>query len=167
MQLEVLHYLAICNRYSNTPLAITEYLGLTRGTVSQTLMVLHNKGLVSKRPDERDKRVVHLSLTGEGEKLVQKAVPASLLQAGCARLSGKEQTMVMEAMNKLLLACQQANRMSSFGVCSTCRHNQRTADGGYFCGLTREPLSAPDIALICREHAYVRAEEGTPRLTGV
>lgn len=156
MQLEVLHYLAICNRYSNSPLAITEYLGLTRGTVSQTLMVLHNKGLVSKQTDEKDKRVVHLSLTAQGRKLVEKAVPASLLQAACARLSGKEQAMVIEAMNKLLLACQQANQMSSFGVCSTCRHNQRPADGGYFCGLTQEPLSAADIVLICREHAHVK-----------
>ena len=33
IQLSALLYLARCNRYSNTPLAVTEYLGLTKGTV--------------------------------------------------------------------------------------------------------------------------------------
>lgn len=153
VQLNVLHYLAICNRYSDTPLAVTEYLGLTRGTVSQTLIALQNKGLVSKETDKKDKRVVHLKLTRKGEKLVGNAVPAALLRAACERLSPEEQTKVVEAMKKLLLACQQANQMNSFGVCHTCRHNQCTADGGYFCGLTKEPLTSSDIVLICREHA--------------
>ena len=37
VQLSALHYLARCNRYSDTPLGVTEYLGLTKGTVSQSL----------------------------------------------------------------------------------------------------------------------------------
>lgn len=40
VQLSALHYLARCNRYSDTPLGVTEYLGLTKGTVSQSLKVL-------------------------------------------------------------------------------------------------------------------------------
>ena len=42
VQVEVLHYLSICNKYSDTPMAVTEYLGLTKGTVSQTLKVLES-----------------------------------------------------------------------------------------------------------------------------
>ena len=34
VQLEALHYLSICNCYSDTPMAVTEYLGQTKGTVS-------------------------------------------------------------------------------------------------------------------------------------
>ena len=48
VQLEVLHYLSICNQYSDTPMAVTEYLGQTKGTVSQTLKVLENKALLVK-----------------------------------------------------------------------------------------------------------------------
>ena len=46
IQLEALHYLAQCNRYSDTPQAVTDFLGQTKGTVSQTLKVLENRGLV-------------------------------------------------------------------------------------------------------------------------
>ena len=45
VQQEALYYLSICNRYSDTTLAVTEYLGLTKGTVSQSLKVLENKTL--------------------------------------------------------------------------------------------------------------------------
>ena len=43
MQLQPVHmqallYLSQANRYSNTPQALTEYLGLTKGTVSQSLL---------------------------------------------------------------------------------------------------------------------------------
>lgn len=37
---EILEYLGRCNRYSNTAQALTEYLGLTKGSVSQSLKLL-------------------------------------------------------------------------------------------------------------------------------
>jgi DNA-binding MarR family transcriptional regulator len=43
VQLEVLNYLSSCNRYSDTPMAVTEYLGQTKGTVSQTIKTLEKK----------------------------------------------------------------------------------------------------------------------------
>ena len=40
VHLATLRYLCNCNRFSNTASAITEYLGQTKGTISQTLKVL-------------------------------------------------------------------------------------------------------------------------------
>ncbi len=48
VQFEALQYIANCNRYSDTPMAVTEFLGQTKGTVSQTLKVLEKKGLIEK-----------------------------------------------------------------------------------------------------------------------
>ena len=152
VQLEALHYLAFCNRYSNTPLAVAEYLGLTKGTVSQTLKVLESRGLIHKMSDERDKRIVHLRVTSAGQTLLEKAIPAPLLRAACAQLSEEERARIVAGMRALLLACQRANSMKSFGLCYTCRHHQRTGEGGHFCGLTQEALSAAEITQICREH---------------
>ena len=70
VQFEALNYLAHCNRYSDTPMAVTEYLGQTKGTVSQTLKVLENKGLIVKIGDDKDKRVSHLKLTEAGKSLI-------------------------------------------------------------------------------------------------
>ncbi len=156
VQLEALHYLAICNRYSDTPRAVAEYLGLTKGTVSQTLKVLESKSLITKTSDGRDKRVIHLKPSPAGQRLLEKAIPAPSLQAACARLPEEQQASIVAGMKTLLLACQRANSMKSFGLCHTCLHNQRTGEGGYFCGLTQEALSTEEVMRICREHTSGR-----------
>lgn len=59
---QVLDYLSRCNRFSDSPAALTNYLGMTRGTVSQTLQLLEKKGYIKKTTDSNDRRMVHLSL---------------------------------------------------------------------------------------------------------
>ena len=63
VHLEALHFLSICNRYSDTPMAVTDYLGATKGTVSQTLKVLETKGYLTKVVDVKDRRVQHLKVS--------------------------------------------------------------------------------------------------------
>ena len=40
VHLQALNYLSRCNKYSDTPAALTNYLGMTKGTVSQSLSLL-------------------------------------------------------------------------------------------------------------------------------
>jgi DNA-binding MarR family transcriptional regulator len=68
VQLQALIYLSKANRYSNTPQALAEYLGLTKGTVSQTLLLLDRRGLIERFEDEIDRRVVRLRLSAAGER---------------------------------------------------------------------------------------------------
>lgn len=153
VQLEALHYLTQCNRYSDTPQAVTEYLALTKGTVSQTLNVLEEKGLLMKRADKNDKRVVHLKPTARGCRLVEQLVPAESLAGGIHRMSDADQHATIEGLRMLLGAVQMANDMKTFAACHTCRFNQKR-EGHYFCELTQEPLADHDVTLICREHQY-------------
>ena len=48
-QWEALRYIARANRYSRSPSAVAEYLGATKGTVSQTLKALEHKGCTKGR----------------------------------------------------------------------------------------------------------------------
>lgn len=152
VQLEVMHYLSICNRFSDTPMAVTEYLGLTKGTVSQTLKVLEKKELLSKKLDEIDKRISHLKLTAKGEKLLNKTIPTTMFVKACEALPDKKQSEITSSLKQLLITLLQANDLKTFGVCSSCRYNSKTENGGYFCRLVEQPLSVEDIELICREH---------------
>lgn len=151
VQLEVLHYLSICNRHSNIPVALSEYLGLTKGTVSQTLSVLENKGYIQKTPDDKDKRVIHLHLTAKGKALVAATIPPTLLKLAIGQMSPSQQQQLTAGLNTLLKAMQSAHRFKAFGVCKTCRHLQLTGEGHY-CGLTQLPLAAEELERICREH---------------
>lgn len=154
VQIEALHYLSSCNRYSNTPLAVAEYLGLTKGTVSQTLSVLESYGLVEKIPDVSDKRVVRLVLTPLGHEFADAAIPPRLLKSAIDTLSGQRRGEILAALQTILQAMQQANQLKSFGLCKTCRYHRQQPDGSRWCGLTREALMPADAEKICREHDY-------------
>ena len=59
-QWETLRFLSCANRYSRRPSALAEFLGTTKGTVSQTLKCLEGKGYVRRVKPEGDRRGVLL-----------------------------------------------------------------------------------------------------------
>jgi len=152
VHLETLRFLTQCNRYSDTPRAVTEFLGLTKGTVSQTLKLLEQKGLLRKHGDAADRRIVHLKPTPRGRRVVA-GVPEGL-RRGLEAMSAADAAALADSLRRLLRAVQQANGFQTFGACHTCRFNQRDAVGEAWCGLTHEPLTDQDIRLLCREHQY-------------
>lgn len=150
IQVSALHYLSRCNHYSNTPLAVTDYLGLTKGTVSQSLKALESKGLIRKEADARDKRSVHLELTDKGRELVAELTPPAFLREAAAAM-GKQAQELELLLKALLINIQQREQVPGFGLCQSCRFHQ-LRDDGPFCGLTQEPLAPTAVQLICREH---------------
>lgn len=150
VQLEVLDYIRRANRYSDTATAVTEYLGLTKGTVSQTLKVLLSRGYIIKRIDSDDKRVSRLKVTPAGLKALRSCRPSPLLKKAGKLLEGDELDATVERLSDLLQVLQETNNDRSFGQCAGCVHNMGKR-GDRWCGLTREPLSDPETELICRE----------------
>ena len=55
----------------DTVSALAEANRTSRPAVSKAVDALVNKGLVSRLPDERDRRHVHLTLTPEGQRLLE------------------------------------------------------------------------------------------------
>ena len=151
VHLHVLRYLSICNQYSDTPQAVSDYLGITKGTASQTILVLQNKKLLSKKQDATDKRKFHLAITRSGEKLVESSTPPPLLSHAIEALPESTKKKLASDLTSLLKSLQFKNSSYSFGVCKTCHH---FIDNGtnYLCGLTREQLHSADVEKICREH---------------
>ena len=155
VQVEALLYLSRCNRYSDTPQAVATYLSSTKGTVSQTIKVLERQGLVAKRPDADDRRIVRLGLTAAGERLARElAVPEALEEV--LRADGAREERLAVLLEALLADLQRVGGHRSFGICHSCRFHLRE-DGGARCGLTQEPLSVADASRICREHEPAEA----------
>lgn len=148
IHVQVLSYLARANRYSDLPIAVAEYFGITRGTVSQTLTVLERKGYVQRTPDTRDKRRVHLRLTAAGEGVLQDSWTGRI-EAALDSLP-REGAELERALRGLLTSLQRLNGQRSFGVCRECVHFLAAGEG-WRCGLTGEPLLAKETGRICRE----------------
>ncbi len=152
VHLGILNYLARCNRFSNTPAAVTDYLGSTKGTVSQSLLVLERGGLIFKRSDPRDRRVVHLELTEAGSKLCGEPAVSALWETARQALGEEEWAAAEATVEKLLREVQKANRARTFGQCRGCQHLLREGREQFQCGLTGEPLLPAETLQICREH---------------
>jgi DNA-binding MarR family transcriptional regulator len=147
IHVQVLHYLAQANRYSDLPIAIAEYFGITRGTVSQTLTVLERKGLLEKVPDARHGRRVHLGLTAAGRAVLDGSW-CERVEAALGELP--EAAAMEESLRGLLRLLQRMNGQRPFGLCRQCRHFLDEA-GGARCGLTGEILAPGQTLRICRE----------------
>jgi len=150
-QLDALTYLSRCNRYSDTPAALADFLGCSRGTVSQTLLALERKGFVEKAPDSADRRVVHCSLTAPGKRALAAAAARDPLARGLEQLSEEDKDRVTDLLLPVLASAQEARGGLTFGLCKTCVHFRRRGRR-YQCGLTGEPLTTAESKLICREH---------------
>ena len=111
---ETLHYLRDANRFSRTLAAVTAYLGLTKGTVSQTLKTLEGKGLVSKEIDPGDRRSKRLALTRPGEQML-KHDPLTDLCAAIDELPGELRECLETGLRQLLNNRLNAQQRAAFG----------------------------------------------------
>jgi DNA-binding MarR family transcriptional regulator len=152
-QREALRFLSRTNRYSDSPSALTRYLGATKGTISQTLIALERKGLIAKSARESGPRSVRLSLTAKGREALAND-PWTELSAAAEALGGKTRRRLQRGLEELLEGELKRASLASFGACSACRYfrergREGDAKGPHLCMLYEEPLTAEDSRLIC------------------
>jgi MarR family transcriptional regulator, negative regulator of the multidrug operon emrRAB len=150
VHLHALIYLSKANRYSNTPQALADYLGLTKGTVSQTLLLLDRRGLIERFEDDIDRRVVRLRLSSAGEQLLAESQPALARQKATRNISPNRIRNATSALREALVTLQQDNEGTVFGSCSSCAHCQKLSQRIYRCGQMGDRLSGPETRKLCR-----------------
>jgi DNA-binding MarR family transcriptional regulator len=151
-QWEALRYFARANRFSRSPSALTAYLGMTKGTVSQTMTALERKGLIDKTTGAADRRHVQVEVTAKGRKLL-KSDPLDGMAAALSRLPAGHRRELKNDLGEILRMTLRQRDGHPFGACKTCRYFQKNAPGGapHKCGLLLEPLSTADGEMICVE----------------
>jgi DNA-binding MarR family transcriptional regulator len=159
VHLQSLIYLSKANRYSNTPQALAEYLGLTKGTVSQTLLLLDRRGLIERFEDDIDRRVVRLRLSSAGERLLYESQPALAWQNATRNISPNRIRNAVSALREALTQLQEDNEGAAFGVCHNCSWCQKLSQRIYRCGRMGDRLSGPETRRICRIFEAKKTEE--------
>lgn len=145
---EILEYLAICNSYSDTLMAVAEYLHLTKGTVSQSIQVLQRKGYLEKEIDQEDRRVTHLKLLPLGEKIIE---PVDYFKPVDDTPDMTEASVLMAALEKTLSFLQKDNNLRTFGNCTTCKYFSEE-EAHYLCNASDHIIYSTEIDKVCKEH---------------
>lgn len=150
VHVQALIYLARANRYSNTPQALAEYLGLTKGTVSQTLLLLDRRGFIERFEDDVDRRVVRLRLSSAGEQFLADAQPTLAWQNATRNISPNRIRNATSALREALATLQEDNEGTVFGECGSCSWCQKLSQRIYRCGRMGDRLSGPETRKLCR-----------------
>ncbi len=152
-QWEALRFVARANRYSSTPGALSEFLGTTKGTVSQTLIALEAKGYVLRIRGTEDRRQVGLTLTDAGRTLLEQD-PISDIENAAAKMPPDQGEVLLRSLTRLLHDVQARHGVKEFGVCAECtlfcvNEPEVKAAGGGVCGMTGDNLSEEESGKIC------------------
>lgn len=150
VQWHMLTYLAAANRFSRTAKAVTAWLGQTKGSVSQTIAVLEKKGLIARRRDGDDHRIVRLDLTAAGRALLD-APPASAAGTMLAVLPADERAHFMRLVTVMLVGTIARQGGRAFGQCHACRYFEPGGAGGHHCAALDVALTDEDSRHICYE----------------
>jgi DNA-binding MarR family transcriptional regulator len=155
-QWEALRFLARANRFSNSPGALTRYLGATKGTISQTVKALERKKLIEKSERPGEKRSVVLRLTRAGSDMMARD-PWSVLARSLEALGGKTRRRMEKGLVEVLAQEITRRVAPSFGSCATCRFwradaRHGDAQGPHLCMLYDEPLTEAEAMQICIAH---------------
>lgn len=158
IHLQAMLFLSRANRYSNTPQALADYLGLTKGTVSQSLLLLDRRGLIERYEDELDRRVVRLRPSAAGEQFLAEAQPAIVWQNATRNLSPNRIRNAVSALRESVSTLQEDNEAPVFGTCPGCVYFQRLSTRAFRCGLMGDRLSPPETRKLCREFTAKTSE---------
>lgn len=148
VQRSALEYLRDANRFSRSPSHVAEFLGTTRGTMSQTLKALLRKGLVAEIRSEVDKRSISYTLTQTGLAMLKED---SVIAVALKNLKDQDVVDLEGGLRQTLQQALKLNNGKSFGQCKSCRYHE-AAKGAAFCQLLSLPISVEDIEKICVEH---------------
>lgn len=159
-QWEALRFVARANRTSCSPGALADFMGSTKGTVSQTLKALESKGLIERCRKPGDRRAVQISLTPRGAELLTKD-PLGQIHDALAACSEADQVRVVAGIEQLLGMVQNHQDIPEFGQCLGCCYYKpeactETNSVGCRCGVSGELFSSLELDKICVDFSPLR-----------
>jgi DNA-binding MarR family transcriptional regulator len=152
-QWAALRYLSRANRFSRTVSAFAEFHATTRGTASQTVQRLVDRGFVRKSPSVVDGRSIRLDLAKKGRDTLEDD-PLSDLVAAFRSLQPAVRARFVRTLKELVARVGQVRGGRSFGTCPACLHFDcdgrcRGDPAECWCNLFEQPLDVAETDELC------------------
>jgi len=149
LQLRILGFVADHAGQSVGVARLADELQVTRPTVSDSVKLLVDRGLLARKPDPHDGRSHALRLTAAGRKHLPAAGPFA---AALATLPVRERETMLLALMHLLEALLSRGDVQVQRMCWTCAHYRGDRQGKHHCILLRQDLALAELRTDCPEH---------------
>lgn len=146
-QWTALRFLSRANAATRTPSGFASFHATTRGTATQTLKSLEQKGLIARRKCPDDGRSVRFELTLEGMATLSRD-PLRDLALSLATLPAALQGALAEALPLLVAHLAARRDAPSFGTCRDCQHYS-DSDAEAYCACMAAGLAATELDRLC------------------
>jgi DNA-binding MarR family transcriptional regulator len=129
---------------------------MTKATISDSIKVLEQKGLIKRTDDVFDSRSFNFSLTDQGQKLT------GMIENFTLPLDGAISTMSPEKKEQLLLSVLElVHRLNLTGIispqrmCYNCFYYNGDRQQTHFCNLMQKELAIDELRVECPEHKVI------------
>ena len=135
---------------------LSERLGVTLPTISDSVRVLVEKGMVAKTPDPRHPRASLIAPTARGQAVGARARswPEYLAEA-VETLTDTEQAVFYTGVTKMIQSLQERGLVPVNRMCVTCtsfRPHVHEGEKPHHCALTDNPMADVQLRLDCADH---------------
>jgi DNA-binding MarR family transcriptional regulator len=153
IQIQVLLFLYYHSSDKSRISYLADEFNMTKATMSDSVRILFQKGLVEKQLDQSDARSHLMHLTEAGRRIaIDTEHYASIMEESLAGLSPLLQQSMMEGLLELIAGLSRSGVITAQRMCTSCRYYSRRS-GKVFCSLLQQELSSIEIRLDCPEHS--------------
>lgn len=126
---------------------------LTKATISDSIKVLEQKGLIKRTDDAFDSRSFNFSLTDQGTKLTGMIENFTLpLDGAIATLSTQQKDQFLMSVLDLIYRLNKTGIISTQRMCYSCFYYRGDMQQNHFCNLMQKPLAIDELRIECPEH---------------
>ena len=140
----------------NTVSHLAKVFQMTKATVSDSVRVLVNKGLLQKVASEKDKRSFYLELSASGRKVTDEAEGYTKeIQHQLGKMDKVRSEALFKGLYDLLDGLNQQGVIPIQRMCFGCAFYQGDKDSSHHCTLLKKNLQTSQIRLDCAEFEAV------------
>ncbi|GMQ75776.1 MAG: MarR family transcriptional regulator [Gammaproteobacteria bacterium] len=155
-QWSALRYFERANRFSRSVSAFAQYHGTTRGTASQTVRSLVQKGFLQRSPTKHDQRSFRLDLTERAQQVLG-SDPFGEFVSAAGALPPEQCSALARGLRAMLEQVLDKRAQRPFGVCTSCEHldaadSEGAGECGHHCRLQDELLGRRELGRICVDY---------------
>ncbi len=162
-----LRFFARANRATCTPSAFASFHATTRGTASQIVKALEQRGLVGRRKSPVDGRSACFTLTEAGRAALARD-PLGDLMVALDSLVPQDRERMLSMLSRVMESLAERRGARTFGTCRDCAHFTPCGQSGY-CACMAADLAAGETDKLCIDYsaaAPARRGDGIPPAEG-